>query len=67
MVIKSIQITDMVMKAAAFQVFVFILFVFTPQINLGVDKPLHQIAVELPFSSVDFPADVICEGDAKEN
>ncbi len=41
MVIKSIQITDMVMKAAAFQVFVFILFVFTPQTNLGVDKQLH--------------------------
>ncbi|POC14071.1 hypothetical protein CRN39_05140 [Vibrio vulnificus] len=67
MVIKSIKTTDMVMEVAAFRAGVFVLFVFIPQINLGVDKPLHQIAVELPFSSVDSPADVICEGDAKEN
>ncbi|EGR1511492.1 hypothetical protein CRN32_16960 [Vibrio vulnificus] len=55
------------MDVAAFRAGVFVLFVFIPQINLGVDKPLHQIAVELIFFSVDSPADVTCEGDAKEN
>lgn len=55
------------MEVSAFQVFVFMLFVFIPQINLGVEKQLHQIAVELPFFLCRFPADVICEGDAKEN
>ncbi len=67
MVIKSIKITDMMMEVAAFRAGVFVLFVFDHQINLGVDKQLHQIAVELSFSSVDSPADFICEGDAKEN
>lgn len=67
-VIKSIKTTNVVMEVSAFQLFVFfMLFVFIPQINLGVDKPLHQIAFELLFFSVDSPADVICEGDAKEN
>ena len=55
------------MEVAAFRAGVFVLFVFDHQINLGVDKQLHQIAVESSFSSVDSPADVICEGDAKEN
>ncbi|OQK58435.1 putative membrane protein [Vibrio vulnificus] len=67
MVIKSIKITDVVMDVAAFQLFVFMLFVFIPQINVGINKQLHQIAVELSFSSVDSPADFICEGDVKEN
>ncbi|HAS8152568.1 TPA: hypothetical protein I7706_02215 [Vibrio vulnificus] len=65
--IKSIKTTNVVMEVSAFQVFVFMLFVFIPQINLGVEKPLHQIAVELPFFLCRFPADVIGEGDAKEN
>ncbi|HAS8108388.1 TPA: hypothetical protein I7722_07880 [Vibrio vulnificus] len=67
MVIKSIKTTNVVMEVSAFQLFVFVLFVFIPKTNLGVDKPLHQIAFELLFFSVDSPADVICEGDAKEN
>ncbi|HAS8200478.1 TPA: hypothetical protein I7683_17225 [Vibrio vulnificus] len=67
MVIKSIKTTDMVMEVTAFRAGVFVLFVFIPKTNLGVDKPLHQIAFELLFFSVDSPADVICEGDAKEN
>ncbi|AUL98550.1 hypothetical protein FORC54_4405 [Vibrio vulnificus] len=55
MVIKSIKTTNVVMEVSAFQLFVFVLFVFDHQINLGVDKQLHQIAVELPFSSGDSP------------
>lgn len=57
----------MVMEVAAFRAGVLVLFVFDHQINLGVDKQRHQITAELPFFSVDSPADFICEGDAKEN
>ncbi|ENM0319136.1 hypothetical protein ACTNRH_004447 [Vibrio vulnificus] len=55
------------MEVAAFRAGVLVLFVFDHQINLGVDKQRHQITAELPFFSVDSPADFICERDAKEN
>lgn len=55
----------MVMEVAAFRAGVFVLFVFIPQINLGVDKQLHQIAVELPFFLCRFPRRCYLRGRRK--